>query len=274
MAELPEVETIRRQLEAEAVGHAWAEVRVRSGPIFRTPAAEAARALRGAVLERAARRGKVLLLHFAGGRILLVHLGMSGQVLLVPPAEPGTAHRHIEATLDDGRELVFLDPRRFGFYRLAASADLDRLRELEGLGPDPVAPGFTWEKFVADLKGRSGAVKALLMNQGIFGGIGNIYADEMLFAARVRPGRDVAALSPVEMKELFHSVRGILSAAIECGGTSFDDAFTDIYGKPGLYGGRLAAYGREGEPCTRCSTRMKLLRTGGRSSVFCPHCQK
>lgn len=274
MAELPEVEAIRRQLAAEVVGRRWVAVTAKPGRIFRTPAPAAARALRGARLEKAGRRGKVLLLEFDGGKVLLVHLGMSGQVLLVPPAEHPEGHVHLEAALDDGRKLVFRDPRKFGFYRLAKAGETDSLRELAGIGTDPTAPGFTWEKFSADLRARKGALKPLLMDQSFFGGIGNIYSDEILFASRLRPMRGVETLTPVEAKDLFHSVRDVLASAIGCGGTSFDEAFTDVYGKPGLYGGRLAVYGKQGEPCGHCSTELKLIRSGGRSSVFCPHCQK
>lgn len=274
MAELPEVETLRRQLLAAVAGLRWDRVEAVPSSIFRSPAKAVVAALTGARLARVDRRGKVLLLGFGVDRVLLVHLGMSGQILLVPPAEPGLRHRHLVATLEDGRTLVFRDPRRFGFLKLARAAELGGLRELASVGLDPLDPGQTWEKFVRDCAGRAGAVKPLLMDQGCFAGIGNIYADEILFVSRVRPTRLTSSLNPVERKELFHAIRDILASAIEYGGTSFDAAFTDIFGRPGLYGGRLRVYGREGEPCDRCSTTLKLARVGGRSSVFCPHCQK
>lgn len=123
-------------------------------------------------------------------------------------------------------------------------------------------------------KARAGAVKPLLMTQALFAGIGNVYADEILFAARVKPMRAATDLAPVEQKELFHAIRDVLAQAIAHGGTSFDDVFTDIYGRPGLFGGRLNVYGREGEPCPRCHGPLKTVPVGGRASVFCPHCQK
>lgn len=274
MAELPEVEAIRRQLYAEVAGHRFTRVVAVRGRMFRTPAPAVAKALKGARLDKVGRRGKALLLEFEGGRILLVHLGMSGQVLLCPPVVRPEGHVHLEAELDDGRSLVFRDYRRFGYYRLASAGELDSLRELRNIGLDPTASGFTWERFSAELKGRRGFVKPLLMDQALFAGIGNIYADEILHAARLLPSRAVETLTPAELKELFHAIRDILAQSISCGGTSFDDAFCDIFGKPGLFGGRLAVYGREGEQCQRCSQTLKVAKSGGRTSVFCPHCQR
>ena len=273
MAELPEVETLRRQLLAAVVGLRWDRVEAVPSSLFRTPAKAVAEALTGARLARVDRRGKVLLLGFDADRVLLVHLGMSGQILLVPPAEPGPRHQHLVATIEDGRRLVFRDPRRFGFLKLAREAGLVVVKELASVGRDPLDPAQTWERFVRDCAGRAGAVKPLLLSQEFFAGVGNIYADEILHAARLRPARAAASLTPVEQKELFHAVRDILSSAIEYGGTSFDAAFTDIYGRPGLYGGRLKVYGRDGEPCDRCHTALRQAVVGGRSSVFCPHCQ-
>jgi len=272
--ELPEVETLRRQLGAAVAGRAWTRVTARPSSLFRTPAREVAAALTGARLLTVTRRGKVLLFGFAGSRTLLVHLGMSGQVLLVPPAVPGERHRHLEAELDDGRVLVFRDPRRFGYLRLLADAGLADARELAGVGADPLDGARTWEAFAQAFRGRRGAAKAVLLQQGVLAGIGNVYADEILHAARVQPGRSAVTLTAVEVKELFHAIRDVLARAVDLGGTSFDEAFTDLYGRPGMYGASLKVYGRAGEPCLRCHTRLKGSTTGGRSSVFCPHCQK
>ena len=272
--ELPEVETIRRQLASEVIGRSWSEITARPSRIFRTPAKEVAKELRGAVIESVERRGKVIIIGFNGGQVLLVHLGMSGQVLLVPPAQCPGSHWHLEVMLDDGRLMVFRDPRRFGFYRLARKNEMEGLKELSGVGPDPLGPVFTWERFSSDIRELTGVVKPILLNQLIFGGVGNIYSDEILYASRIMPTRGFETLSPIELKQLYHSVRTTLTASIECGGTSFDDAFTDVYGRPGLYGSRLSVYGREGEPCRRCSSILKVARIGGRTSVYCPHCQK
>jgi len=271
--ELPEVETVRRQLAATA-GARWETVTARPCSLFRTPAAELARRLTGAELAGVERRGKVLVLRFGGEWDLLVHLGMSGQVLLDPPARPAPGHRHLEAGLADGRRLVFRDPRRFGFIRLARHAELAGLKELANVGADPLEPFFTWDRFAAALRGKAGAIKPLLTGQKAFAGIGNVYADEILHLAKVQPGRAVSDLTAVEQKDLYHAVRGVLAAAIEHGGTSFDDVYTDLYGRPGLYGAKLRVYGRDGEPCRACHTPLRLARGGGRSSVFCPRCQR
>jgi formamidopyrimidine-DNA glycosylase len=274
MPELPEVETLRRQLAAEVVGRTWSRVEARPSSLLRTPAREVAARLTGARLERVERRGKVLLLGFGGDRTLLAHFGMSGQVLLAPPAALPPDHRHLVAELDDGRLLVFRDPRRFGYLRLVRGADLAGARELAGLGRDPLDHALTWQAFLAGPWTRGGAIKALLLNQAVFAGIGNVYADEILFAARVRPTRPASALSPAERKELYHAIRDVLARAVELGGTSFDEAFVDLYGRPGLYGARLAVYGREGEPCPRCHAVVRGARVNGRVSAFCPRCQK
>lgn len=274
MPELPEVETLRRQLGAAVAGRVWGRVTARPSSLFRTPARELAARLTGARLDRVTRRGKVLLLAFDGGRVLLAHLGMSGQILLTPPAEPGDRHRHLEAELDDGRRLVFRDPRRFGYLRFAREAELASLKELGGLGPDPLDGARSWESFASGFRTRTGAVKSVLLEQGHLAGIGNVYADEILHAARVAPARPAAGLAPGELKELFHAVRDVLARAIDLGGTSFDEAFVDLYGRPGLFGACLKVYGRAGEPCARCHTPLRAVTVGGRSGAFCPHCQK
>ena len=273
MPELPEVETLRRQLGGLA-GVAWSRVVARPSSLFRTPAAEMASRLAGRALARAGRKGKVLLLAFDSGDVLLVHLGMSGQVLLAPPAAPGATHRHLEAELADGRRLVFRDPRRFGFLRLARGGVLDGLREVACVGADPLEAGLSWDRFAAGFHARAGAVKARLLDQALWAGIGNVYADEILHAARLKPARAAASLTPPELKGLFHAVRDVLAAAVEAGGTSFDEAYTDLFGRPGLFGGRLAVYGRAGEPCPRCHSPLVAATVAGRSSVYCPHCQK
>jgi formamidopyrimidine-DNA glycosylase len=274
MAELPEVETIRRQAAAELAGRTWTALAAKPSRYFRSPAGALVRRLKGAVLGKVERRGKVLLFRFRHGSTLLVHLGMTGQVLLVPPAPAAPDHRHLVASLDDGRTLVFRDPRRFGWMRLVADAELEGVRELAQLGVDPLDPALTWDRFSRDVMERGGAVKAVLMDQRVFAGIGNIYADEILFQSRIPPARRASELSPPQLKDLYHAVKGVLAASIDFGGTSFDEAYVDIHGRPGLYGGCLGVYGREGEPCGRCSTRLEHRPVAGRTSVFCPRCQK
>ncbi len=273
MPELPEVETLRRQVEGALAGTVWERVTAVPASVFRTPARDLQDGLAGARLLRVGRRGKILLLAFDGGQTLLVHLGMSGQLLLCPPVSPPPRHHHLTVGLEDGRMLVYRDPRRFGFVRLARDADLSDLRELAGVGHDPLDGSRSWEEFASGFAGRAGAVKAVLLQQDMLAGIGNVYADEILHEARVQPTRGAGTLTPPEKKNLFHAVRDLLARAVSLGGTSFDEAFVDLFGRPGLYGMHLKVYGRSGEPCTRCHTRLKEATVGGRSSVFCPHCQ-
>ncbi len=273
MPELPEVETVRRQLAAIA-GVRWESVEARPSSLFRTPAAEVTRRLTGLALEGVERRGKVLVLLFEGAEALLVHLGMSGQVLLAPPARPAPGHQHLLVALADGRRLVFRDPRRFGFIRLARRDEIAGLKELANVGADPLEPFFTWDRFAGTLRGKAGEIKPLLVGQKAFAGIGNVYADEILHQARVRPDRAASDLTPVEQKDLYHAIRSVLATAIEHGGTSFDEGYLDLFGRPGLYGARLRVYGCDGEPCHACHTPLRLARDGGRSTVYCPHCQK
>lgn len=272
MPELPEVETIRRQLTAELAGVAWERLTARPSSWFRTPAPAVVRRLTGARLESVDRSGKVLLLRFGGGRCLLAHLGMSGQVLLVPPADPDPRHHHLTVGLADGRTLVFRDPRRFGYLRLA-DGDPAGLPELAGIGADPLDRSLPWDRFSAAFARHGGPVKALLLSQTLFGGIGNVYADEILHAARIRPVRRGADLSPAQLKDLFHAIPAVLREATAFGGTSFDEAFTDLYGRPGLNGGRLKVYGRAGEPCPRCFAPLRAGTVAGRTTHACPRCQ-
>ncbi len=274
MPELPEVETIKRQLAAEVVGKRWLKLHPKPCSLFKTPPRFLSRNLAGARLEAVGRRGKFLLLQLEPEWVLIVHLGMSGQILLIPPAGMPSSHCHLRVSLEDGRHLVFRDPRRFGRIQLARPAEMDSLKTMAKIGIDPFDPGFTWELFSGFFKRRGISIKALLMDQQAFSGIGNIYADEILFRSRIRPQRPAADLSKAEIKDLFHVVKDTLSEACRHGGTSFDEAYVDLYGKPGLYGGLLNVYGREGETCRACHTILRSARIGGRGSVYCPHCQK
>lgn len=274
MPELPEVETIRRQLAAEVVGKRWLELHPHPCSLFKTPPRFLADKLTGARLERVERRGKFLLLMLQPDWVLLAHLGMSGQILLIPPAANPSSHCHLRILLEDGRELIFRDPRRFGRLKLARSGDVESLKEVNKIGKDPLDAAFTWELFIGIIKGRNGAIKALLMDQKALAGVGNIYADEILFRSRIRPHRRTIDLSPVEIKDLFHSVRDTLREACRYGGTSFDEVYVDLFGQPGLYGGLLNVYGRQGESCPNCHAALRSIRVAGRGSVYCPHCQK
>jgi formamidopyrimidine-DNA glycosylase len=200
---------------------------------------------------------------------LLVHLGMTGMLRPQPAGEPHAKHTHVVALLDDGRELRYTDPRRFG--RMAYLAGESLKEELQRFGADPLEAGL--EEFTARIRGKQARIKALLLDQRVLRGVGNIYADESLWKARIHPKRLGARLRKEQVKELYRALQGILERAIAMRGSSIAD-FLDAEGQPGEYQRHHRAYGREGKPCFRCKTRIKRVIVAGRSSYFCPQCQK
>jgi formamidopyrimidine-DNA glycosylase len=200
---------------------------------------------------------------------LLVHLGMTGMLRPQPAGEPHARHTHVVALLDDERELRYTDPRRFG--RMAYLAGDSLREELRRFGADPLEAGL--EEFTARIRGKRARIKALLLDQQVLRGVGNIYADESLWKARIHPKRLGARLRKEQVKDLYRALQGILERAIVMRGSSIAD-FLDAEGQPGEYQRHHRAYGREGKPCFRCKTRIKRVIVAGRSSYFCPQCQK
>lgn len=274
MPELPEVETILRGLRARALGRRVTAVKVFNPQVILGPCADFTAAIRGRSITGLLRKGKALAITLsaqAGGtpRYLLVRLGMTGQFTVLPCAAPLEPHTHVRLVLDDGaEELRYRDVRRFGRLRCCTR------RELEGvfarLGPD--AREINQEQFLAALRGRRGAIKSWLMNQQFLSGLGNIYADEALFAARIHPLTPAARLSPRAARRLLRAVKQILDRAVELGGTSVRD-YVDVAGRPGNFRPRLRVYQRTGEPCRRCRLPIRRLIVAGRSSHFCSRCQ-
>ena len=200
---------------------------------------------------------------------LLVHLGMTGTMMPRPVNEPRAKHTHLVALLDDGRELRYIDPRRFGRIALLAG---EKLREeLLRFGADPLQ--ISLEEFVRRVRGRRARIKAMLLDQGVLRGVGNIYADESLWKAKIHPVRIGARLSVEEIKSLHAALQQILENAIVLRGSSISD-FLDAEGEPGEYQLHHKAYGREGKACYRCKTPIRRIVVAGRSSFFCPNCQK
>jgi formamidopyrimidine-DNA glycosylase len=271
MPELPEVETTRRGLVPHVVGQRIRGVVVRDRrlrwPVPRNLAAK----LRGEEVLAIRRRGKYLLFDCRRGH-LLVHLGMSGRISMVASDAPARTHDHVDVRLDGGRVMRFTDPRRFGaMLWLASPAEGHVL--LRGLGLEPFEPAFTGEALRRLAKGRSVAVKQFLMNGRIVVGVGNIYASEALFEARVHPGRSAGSISAKRWELVAAAVRGTLERAIAAGGTTLRD-FAAADGRPGYFQHEFAVYGREGEPCKRCGGRIRAMRQGQRSTFFCPRCQR
>jgi len=276
MPELPEVETVVRGLRAVLPGRTVTGLRLGKTD-FIEDVERLEGALPGARFEEVRRFGKFIGLKLAGGaphngegddRWLLVHLGMTGQFVVCAAASPDRPHTHVWMALDDARELRYTDVRRFGQMRIVGSKEFSTF--LEKLGNEPLEVSF--EAFSSAI-GRAAMIKALLLNQAVLRGIGNIYADESLWRARIHPRRQGASLLPAERRGLYAAVRKVLEDAIRLRGSSISD-FVDSAGSPGEYQRRHRAYGREGEPCFRCRTRLKRIIVAGRSSYFCPHCQK
>jgi formamidopyrimidine-DNA glycosylase len=271
MPELPEVETTRRGLLPHLVGRRLRGAVVRN-PNLRWPVpADLARRLRGEEVLAVRRRGKYLLIDCRRGH-LLVHLGMSGRLSIVAEDAPARVHDHVDVQLEGQQSLRLTDPRRFGAMLWLADPAEDHAL-LSGLGVEPLEAAFTGEALQALARGRRVAVKQFLMNGRIVTGVGNIYASEALFRARIHPLRSVARISLAGWRRLAAAVRETLELALSAGGTTLRD-FAAADGRPGRYQKRFAVYGREGKPCPRCRTPIRALRQGQRSTFYCPSCQR
>jgi formamidopyrimidine-DNA glycosylase len=286
MPELPEVETVRVGLERHVVGRTVADVQVLHPRVVRRdlagPAGFAA-AMAGRTVKRAERRGKYLWLALDDDEALLAHLGMSGQLLVGDPDRPLSPHVRARFTFTDGGpDLRFTDQRTFGHLMLVpfAHGDLDdpgETRELPApiahIAPDPMEAAFDDGDFAARLTRRHTGVKRALLDQSLISGVGNIYADEALWRARLHWARPTETLKRGEVSRLLEAVREVLSEALRAGGTSFDTLYVNVNGESGYFDRSLQAYGREGEPCSRCGTPIRRDAFMNRSSYSCPHCQ-
>ncbi|MGH8292696.1 MAG: bifunctional DNA-formamidopyrimidine glycosylase/DNA-(apurinic or apyrimidinic site) lyase [Gammaproteobacteria bacterium] len=270
MPELPEVETARRGIEPYLRGHRVTAVKIRNRrlrwPVPRTLVEN----LPGQRIESVTRRGKYLLLHTAAGTAIL-HLGMSGSLRVLPADTAAGKHDHLDIVLDSGRALRLRDPRRFGTL-LWTTQDPARHKLLRSLGPEPLADGFDGNYLFDKSRRRRLAVKNFIMNSHIVAGVGNIYACEVLFLARIHPERRAGRLSRERYIALAKAIRKILSAAIRAGGTTLRD-FTREDGRPGYFRQHLRVYGRQGRACRRCGHRIAARITGQRTTYYCPHCQ-
>jgi formamidopyrimidine-DNA glycosylase len=287
--ELPEVETVRDGLQRWVAGRTIAAVEVRHPRAVRRHLAggdDLAARLTGLRIEAASRRGKYLWLPLAGphgstGDSLIAHLGMSGQLLVRAPDAPDEKHLHVRITFTDGeRELRFVDQRTFGgvlLDRLVPTADRPDEYvpgQIAHIARDPIDPHFDDALFSVRLRRRGSEVKRALLDQSLLSGIGNIYADESLWRARLHGERRCAALPRAAVTELLAEVRGVLSDALRAGGTSFDALYVNVNGESGYFDRSLAVYGQEGRPCPRCGTPIRRTAFMNRSSFFCPSCQR
>ena len=273
MPELPEVEVLRRSLEAPLVGRRVARVEVRDVRLREPVDARALETVAGRRVESLGRRSKYLLAHLEAGRTLVVHLGMSGRLTIAPKKAPALPHEHVVFDLEGGQRLRFVDPRRFGLVFVADTASLVADRHFAGLGIEPLDGGLDGAYLQRAAAGRRGPVKAFLMDAAVVVGVGNIYASEALFEAGIHPRRSVARLSAARWETLATAVRDVLARAIAQGGTTLND-FVDGEGNSGYFQVSLAAYDREGEPCRRCGRSIRRAVLSGRSTYFCPGCQR
>jgi formamidopyrimidine-DNA glycosylase len=277
MPELPEVETVVRGLRQVLPGRRVMQVRLGKTDFIDDPAA-VEREVPGKEIIAVRRVGKFVLMDLASSangtsppadaQSLMVHLGMTGRLMVFPANEPAPLHTHAFFTLDDGRELRYNDIRRFGRMGVV---NTHRLEDLGELGVDPLEA--SQEEFLAALRGRRARIKALLLDQSALRGIGNIYADESLWRAKIHPLRLAASLTEKELRALYRAVQHVLNEAIRWKGSSISN-YVDAEGRRGSFQQRHRAYQRHGKRCSRCGTTMQRMIVVGRGTHFCPHCQR
>lgn len=269
MPELPEVETTRRGIEPHVRGRRIARVVVRDHRLRQPVPPSLPHCLTGQAIGAVARRGKYLLIECPAG-VLLVHLGMSGSLRIVEAGAAHEKHDHVDLELDDGRCLRLRDPRRFGLV-LWVTEGIERHPLLRHLGPEPLERGFTGNYLKRRATGRTASIKSFIMDARVVVGVGNIYANEALFAAAIHPQRPAGSLSGDECRRLAAEIKRVLRQAITQGGTTLRDFVAD--GRPGYFQQRLRVYGREGAACLRCGDVLLCERLGQRATYFCATCQ-
>jgi formamidopyrimidine-DNA glycosylase len=283
MPELPEVETVRARLEPKLVGRRFQHVEIFDPRLTRPEdPAEVAAELEGERVAAVGRRGKYLIVRFESGRVLLIHLRMTGQLLHssnggAPPAED--AHRravdsHLRAvvSLDDGSDVIYRDVRRFGTWQLLEEEGLQPYLAAR-IGREPLMSSFTGRRLAEALEGRRAPLKSALLDQRRLAGVGNIYADEALWRARLHPLRPAGQLNAAEISALHRGIRAALKAGIARQGATLSNYRTPD-GSPGQMQEEFKVYGREGEPCDRCGTPIEKIRAAGRGTWYCPSCQQ
>jgi formamidopyrimidine-DNA glycosylase len=272
MPELPEVETVRRGLSPYTLGRRITGVTVREARLRWPVPADLAQRASGRRIDTLERRGKYLLFGLDNGDRLILHLGMTGRMLVVAEPRALQKHDHLDLQLDDGPLLRYHDPRRFGaLLHWSATEPMHPL--LAGMGPEPLSDAFDGAYLYTLSRGRSVAVKNFIMDGGVVVGAGNIYATEALFRAGIRPARPAGRVSRNEYERLALAIRAVLQEAIERGGTTLRD-FAGADGHAGYFQQELAVYGRSDLPCPRCTTPVSRIVLGQRSSFYCRRCQR
>lgn len=273
MPELPEVETIRRDLNKELKGRKIIRLKFYDWAKMLKPSPEAlAKAIEGKKIRDIARRAKLLLIHLDDhGTTVAIHLKLTGQLFIRKSSDPSDKFTHVTIELDKGEELRFNDMRKFGFMKVIENrAELDKL--LSEFGPEPFTKEFTFDTFKKIITKGSRAIKTVIMDQAKISGVGNIYADEALWRAKIHPEKRAEKLTEKELKNLHDSILLVLEQGIEDRGTSVDQ-YLDIYAKDGKHAKNLKVFRQNGRPCPKCGTIIKKIRVGGRGTHYCPACQ-
>jgi formamidopyrimidine-DNA glycosylase len=271
---------MRRDLEKDVVGRRIKTVEVKGTKnamrvIRRHPKRkDFTSRLEGTKIQRVERRGKYLLFFLDSGDVVVTHFGMSGQLQRGTGRVALAPHTHVVVTFQQGGDLRFADPRTFGEMFVTAGDELAKVKELAHIAIDPLDQVFTWQTFQYLLAEKAAKMKQLLMDQKFISGLGNIYSDEVLFHAGLRYDRLSNTLSSQEVRRLYRAIQEILQESIKARGTTLDDeAYVDLFGKPGEFAAELKVYGRAGLPCRRCRTPIQSVKISGRLAYFCPQCQ-
>jgi formamidopyrimidine-DNA glycosylase len=275
MPELPEVETVARRLQTRLPGATirGADVRWARTVAYPQPAERFELEVAGSTVERVGRRAKSVVLYLADGRVLTVALRMTGALLIAAPGTAPDPHARVVFDLADGRELRFRDARKFGRIGLYPGRGRRRVADVFARhGPEPLAPSFTARRLAERLRRRTARLKSLLLDQSFVAGVGNIYADEALWRARLHPLRRADTLTDAEIRRLHRAIRAALREGLAGGGASYRD-YVDPDGEPGLAAERMRVYRRTGEPCFRCGRPIERIVVGQRATHFCPRCQ-
>jgi formamidopyrimidine-DNA glycosylase len=276
MPELPEVETVRRGLQHLVTGYKITQAQQLHPRALKSESIAPLESLQGAKITGTNRRGKFMWLTLNRPYVLVTHLGMSGQFLIHQKDRPKATHVRAQFTLSKPlrtQELVFNDQRTFGWLSVEETSN-NIPASAQHIAPDPFDPLFDKDLTIKNYRKRNIKIKTALLNQEIMSGVGNIYADETLWRAKIHPEISTAELSAKKISTIIDFATEVMSEAINQGGTSFDDLYINVNGESGFFEQSLAAYGQEDEPCPRCGTPIKRITFGQRSSHFCPRCQR
>ncbi|MGF1724506.1 bifunctional DNA-formamidopyrimidine glycosylase/DNA-(apurinic or apyrimidinic site) lyase [Photobacterium nomapromontoriensis] len=269
MPELPEVEVSRMGISPHVIGQRVTQIVVRNAKL-RWPIPDEITQIEGQVIRRVTRRAKYLMLETDIG-YAIIHLGMSGNLRILPAEIPAEKHDHVDLCLASGEVLRYNDPRRFGAWLWQVCGSEHPV--LQKLGPEPLSDAFTAEYLQTKAQGKRIAIKQLIMDNHVVVGVGNIYANESLFMAGIHPKREAGKVSAKQLAQLVEEIKAVLAFAIEQGGTTLKD-FKNADGKPGYFAQELQVYGKGGQPCPRCDKPLSELKIGQRATVYCSDCQK